>query len=314
MRVEKDLSNSASEPDEELIGAIGGERRSSVKIEHPPHTIEGHSGLVAEGHSGHVVEGHSGHVAEDHAVVTASASKTDEMVSDEESIVDESQAKEAASEDEMRASSRMSRNTQGSEHSEGVVMAHGKRPKSSAPSATGMDPSDIVTIVVSHASLDENCPLLTDDNVRMLFVEYHFLGVPLEETETPYSLPKPTIANKPISFNFTKVFHVDYENNYEKRQYLGGMLLPYDPDNGRIRFTIVSEPLDEDDEDCSDVGAAYVSIPEILKNGRDLVNQEIPIYDINNESSCIGVLGVSVECLAALKVIERQLRTETITA
>lgn len=44
----------------------------------------------------------------------------------------------------------------------------------------------------------------------------------------------------------------------------------------RIRFTIVSEPLDEDDEDCSDVGSAYVSIPDILKNGADVINQEVP--------------------------------------
>lgn len=44
----------------------------------------------------------------------------------------------------------------------------------------------------------------------------------------------------------------------------------------RIRFTIVSEPLDEDDEDCSDVGAAYVSIPDILRKEEDIVNREIP--------------------------------------
>lgn len=61
-----------------------------------------------------------------------------------------------------------------------------------------------MTIVVSYVSLDEDSPLLTNNDVRMLFVEYHFLGVPLEETETPYSLPKPTAPNKPISFNFTK--------------------------------------------------------------------------------------------------------------
>ena len=29
-------------------------------------------------------------------------------------------------------------------------------------------------------------------------------------------------------------FAVDYENNYERRQYLASMLLPNDPDEGRL--------------------------------------------------------------------------------
>ena len=37
------------------------------------------------------------------------------------------------------------------------------------------------------------------------------------------------------------------------------------------------------------------------------------VFDTRDESTRIGVLGVSVQCLAALRVIERQLRTETMS-
>jgi len=58
-------------------------------------------------------------------------------------------------------------------------------------------------VAISELSLNEDSPLLQNDHVDKLYVEYTFLGVPREETETPYSLPKPDGA-KPISFNFTK--------------------------------------------------------------------------------------------------------------
>ncbi len=62
---------------------------------------------------------------------------------------------------------------------------------------------DIVRVVVSHLSLSAAAPLLRNDAIQMLFVEYKFLGVPLEETETPFSLPKPQ-PDTQIVYNFTK--------------------------------------------------------------------------------------------------------------
>ena len=44
-----------------------------------------------------------------------------------------------------------------------------------------------------------------------------------------------------------------------------------------LRFTLVSEPAaDDDDEDCVEIGYAYVSLVDILHTGRDLVVAEIP--------------------------------------
>ena len=42
----------------------------------------------------------------------------------------------------------------------------------------------------------------------------------------------------------------------------------------RIRFTVVSEP-DDQDADCEDVGVAFVSIPDILKKQKDVKEQDI---------------------------------------
>ena len=56
-------------------------------------------------------------------------------------------------------------------------------------------------VLVSYVSLVDG-PILHDDTIQMLFVEYSFLGVPIQETETPCSLVKPTTPDKNIMFNF----------------------------------------------------------------------------------------------------------------
>jgi len=61
----------------------------------------------------------------------------------------------------------------------------------------------MVKILVSHVSLVDG-PVLHDDSVQMLFVDYSFLDIPTEDTETPCSVKKPTAPYKNIMFNFSK--------------------------------------------------------------------------------------------------------------
>jgi len=63
--------------------------------------------------------------------------------------------------------------------------------------------SDIVRVLVSHVSLVDG-PMLHDDTITMLFVDYSFLDIPIKETETPCSVAKPTTPDKNIMFNFSK--------------------------------------------------------------------------------------------------------------
>ena len=47
-----------------------------------------------------------------------------------------------------------------------------------------------------------------------------------------------------------------------------------------VHFTIVTEPdssqEDDNSESCDDIGVARISIPEILKNGKDILEEDIP--------------------------------------
>jgi len=66
-----------------------------------------------------------------------------------------------------------------------------------------LESSDTVKVLVSHVSLVDG-PILRDDTIKMLFVDYSFLDIPIQDTETPCSVAKPTTADKNIMFNFSK--------------------------------------------------------------------------------------------------------------
>lgn len=43
----------------------------------------------------------------------------------------------------------------------------------------------------------------------------------------------------------------------------------------RLKFTVVSEPMDDDDEECVDVGHAFLDLQELLLTGNDVSDQQI---------------------------------------
>ncbi|VDI16630.1 Hypothetical predicted protein, partial [Mytilus galloprovincialis] len=78
-----------------------------------------------------------------------------------------------------------------------------------------------------------------------------------------------------------------------------------------IRFTVVSEPPDDDDEgECEDIGIAFVSVRDILINHKDVIDHDIPIFDANNEKEEIGSLNVTVQCLSALEAVEKEMQID----
>uniref|UniRef100_UPI003AAC66BA protein fantom n=1 Tax=Centroberyx gerrardi TaxID=166262 RepID=UPI003AAC66BA len=137
-----------------------------------------------------------------------------------------------------------------------------------------------------------------DESVQRVYVEYRLLGVPMETTETPMSLRKPTEGEE-IHYNFTRVIYVDGSQSASLRQYLYTMLEGTDPSQGRLRFTVVSEPMD-DDEECVDVGHAFLDLQELLLTGNDVVERQIEIVSVDEEREVIGKLKVSLEAAKAL--------------
>uniref|UniRef100_A0A8C4RSH9 RPGRIP1 C-terminal domain-containing protein n=1 Tax=Erpetoichthys calabaricus TaxID=27687 RepID=A0A8C4RSH9_ERPCA len=113
-----------------------------------------------------------------------------------------------------------------------------------------------------------------DEEIQQLYVEYRIFGVPLETTETPISLRKPTQGEE-IHYNFTRVIYVDKAENFAVRQYLYTMLEGKDPNKGRLKFTVVSEPVEEEHEECQDVGYAYLDLKAVLLSGSDVVEQQL---------------------------------------
>ena len=98
-----------------------------------------------------------------------------------------------------------------------------------------------------------------------------------------------------------------------------------------IPFTVVSEPNDDEndddddiatataDDECEDLGSAVVRLKDILDRGRDVVDEEFPVYsgaavgrgkdDSTSDAgkTVVGHLRLSVECLATLKKVKAEM-------
>ncbi|KAM9289462.1 protein fantom isoform 2-T2 [Morus bassanus] len=150
--------------------------------------------------------------------------------------------------------------------------------------------------------------IASDETIQQLFVEcrlYNFLA-----EETPLSLPKPTSGQR-IHYNYSNVIHVDKANNCARREYLKSMLLKPDLHADSLRFTVVSDPPeDEQDLECEDIGFAYVSLREIFQKQRDIIEQDIDVFDSQDDSAVIGKLKVTVEALHALRSVYEECKDD----
>ncbi|XP_065589340.1 protein fantom isoform X2 [Cyrtonyx montezumae] len=140
-----------------------------------------------------------------------------------------------------------------------------------------------------------------DETIQQLFVECRLYNYIAEET--PVSLPKPTSGQR-VHYNYSNVIHVDKANNRARREYLKSMLQKPDLNTDRLIFTVVTDPPeDEQDLECEDIGFAYVSLREIFQKERDVIEQDIDVFDSQADSAVIGKLKVTVEALRALRSV-----------
>nr|XP_014349588.1 PREDICTED: X-linked retinitis pigmentosa GTPase regulator-interacting protein 1 [Latimeria chalumnae] len=164
-----------------------------------------------------------------------------------------------------------------------------------------------IRIEVISLNLDPEAEVVANESVQRVYVEYRFHDVPLEQTETPMSLRKPT-CGEDIIFNFSKVIYVDREKNLGRREFLSSLLEGAGPEEGRLKFTVVSDPLDEQEEECQDIGFAYLDVRQILMTGCNIIEEELDILCVQNEDMVIGSLKVSMEAAEALQDIHREFR------
>ncbi|XP_053811918.1 protein fantom-like isoform X3 [Vidua chalybeata] len=160
-----------------------------------------------------------------------------------------------------------------------------------------------IQIKITSLGLTES-RITADETIQQLFVECrlnHFLA-----EETPLSLPKPPGGQR-IHYNYSTVINVDKENNHVEREYLKSILLKPDLPADSLKFTVVSDPPeDEQDLECEDIGFAYVSLKEIFQKQRDIIEQDIDVFDSQDTSAVIGKLTVTVEALSALRSVHQE--------
>ncbi|XP_077355756.1 protein fantom [Festucalex cinctus] len=159
-------------------------------------------------------------------------------------------------------------------------------------------------VEILSLSFEPSSRVALDNSVQRVYVEYRLLGVPMETTETPVSLRKPR-AGEEIYYNFTRVIYVDGSLSAPLRQYLYTMVEGSDPNRRWLKFTIVSEPMD-DDEECADVGYAFLDLQELLLTGNDVIERQIDIVRVDEEQEVIGFLKVSLEAAKALGGIYKE--------
>nr|XP_045013644.1 X-linked retinitis pigmentosa GTPase regulator-interacting protein 1 isoform X1 [Jaculus jaculus] len=165
--------------------------------------------------------------------------------------------------------------------------------------------SEKICIEIVSLSFCPEAEVMSDENIKQVYVEYKFYDLPLSETETPMSLRKPR-AGEVIHFHFSKVIDLDPVEQQGRRQYLFAMLHAEDPDEGWLKFTVVSDPLDEEKE-CQEVGYAYLELWQIFESGRDILEEELDIVSPEDQAVRIGKLKVSLQAAAALHGIYKEM-------
>ncbi|XP_047242933.1 protein fantom isoform X3 [Girardinichthys multiradiatus] len=182
------------------------------------------------------------------------------------------------------------------------------------PPKRKMRKGDKLRVEILSLTFEPSSSVALDRSVQRVYVEYRLLGVAMETTETPMSLRKP-VSGEEIHYNFTRVIYVDGSQFAPLRRYLYTMLEGTDPNQGRLKFTVVSEPMD-DEEECVDVGHAFLDLQELLLTGNDVIEQQIDIVSVDEHREVIGNLKVSLEAAKALNGIyqEFQQNAESKTA
>ncbi|XP_054986742.1 X-linked retinitis pigmentosa GTPase regulator-interacting protein 1 [Sorex araneus] len=161
--------------------------------------------------------------------------------------------------------------------------------------------------IVSLAFYPE-AEVMSDENIKQVYVEYKFYDLPLSETETPVSLRKPR-PGEVIHFHFSKVIDLNPLKHQGRRQFLFTMLNGQRQDQavGHFKFTVVSEPMDEEQDECQEVGYAYLELRKILESGKDILEQELDIISPEDQVTPIGRLKVSLQAAAALHAIYKEM-------
>ncbi|XP_008828294.1 protein fantom isoform X1 [Nannospalax galili] len=176
-----------------------------------------------------------------------------------------------------------------------------------SPSKNNKQLSEEIRIEIIALSLNDS-RITMDNTIQQLFIECRFYSLPAEET--PVSLPKPKNGQW-VYYNYTNVIYLDKENNQVERDIVKAILQKRELPHRSVRFTVVSDPPeDEQDLECEDIGVAHVDLADMFQKGRDIVEQNIDVFDARADGDSIGKLKVTVKALHALRSFYEQYRED----
>ncbi|XP_029311195.1 protein fantom, partial [Cottoperca gobio] len=226
---------------------------------------------------------------------SASDDRTEDLPSVDQVSMEEEEEEEERSESAAAGDGEASNSSESSSSQSDIIISPPKRK---------MRKGDKLRVEILSLTFEPSSHVALDKSVQRVYVEYRLLGVPMETTETPMSLRKPT-KGEDIHYNFTRVIYVDGSHSAPLRQYLYTMLEGTDHNQGRLKFTVVSEPMDDEDE-CVDVGHAFLDLQELLLTGNDVSDQQIDVVSVDEDKEVIGNLKVSLEAAKALTGIYQE--------
>ena len=196
-----------------------------------------------------------------------------------------------------------------SQDSEGLVLSK-QSPAAKRESVTESDAMIVISISTFKAT-NSKASFLHNDKIKKLYVEYKFLDLPADETETPISLPKPK-PGESISFNYRKMVPMETAG---RRRLLMKMLQSEDEtlESSVLTFTVISEPEpdeSEDDQDnvssnCEELGRAAIDLREITRKQQDLEDYDADVLSVEN-NEVIGTLTISIlanKVIKSLKIL-----------
>ena len=62
------------------------------------------------------------------------------------------------------------------------------------------------------------------------------------------------------------------------------------------------------DDFAAVLGTASVDLASILKSGRDIINDDVIVLDLRDPKAVVGKLNISVETLAVLQMMKKELK------
>eukprot|EP00741_Cyanophora_paradoxa_P015136 tig00020848_g14607.t1 len=156
------------------------------------------------------------------------------------------------------------------------------------------------TIIVGIGELILNREVLSDPSLKALYVAYEFLDAPVEDLETDIVRIEEA-RNGRFQFRHVQYFKVDNQNNSRQRWKLKRVLADADEEKSNILFTVVNE---DEHGKCFEVGQCVLNIRDIRDDGKDAINEPLPVYDSNSDDmNEIGSLRVSCIALAAIQAL-----------